>query len=393
MDWRDRLYIYVACNPRKRETAWDAMKIVLVTGSYPPDICGVADYTARLGEALEKAGATVEFFTGKRWSLANSFKLSRELSGRAADVLHMQYPATGYGWQLGPQMLSLLHPFVMTIHECSQAHILRRISLYPYGLRTQKIIFTNVYEQDYCSRFAPWIKGRSEVIPIGSNVYEQGYYSRFAPWMKGRGEVSPIGSGAPLGVEEVIRLPSVVSYFGLIRPQKGLEQVVEMARIFKARGGGLRVRIVGMVMPGYEEYFARLRSDTEDLPIEWQMGLNGAALSRALAETEVAYLPFPDGASERRSSLIAMLGNKVAILTTRGEHMPSDMENAVQIAGSPAEAARLAEELFLHPEHRVSQQMCASAYAEKFSWDSIAAHHMAIYAQLITHKPQSARTP
>jgi glycosyltransferase involved in cell wall biosynthesis len=336
------------------------MKIVLITGSYPPDICGVADYTERLAEALEGAGAEVAVFTGKQWNLANAALLNREIGGIRADVLHMQYPATGYGWHLGPQILSLLRPIVMTIHECSQAHFLRRLSLYPFAVRAPQVIFTNQYEQEYCQRFAPWIKGRSTVIPIGSNV--------------------------PPGPDTISRRPNAVTNFGLIRPQKGLEQMMEMARLFNERANGLRVRIVGTVLPGYEDYFARLRREADGLPVEWVTGLNGASLSSALAETEVAYLPYPDGTSERRSSLIAMLANKAAIITTRGPHTPPAMEAAVQFANSPLEAVTLAEGMFDNPDYLVARQLSAAEYAVKFSWDSIAAEHMAIYERLTARK-------
>jgi glycosyltransferase involved in cell wall biosynthesis len=333
------------------------MKIALMTGSYPPDICGVAEYTERLAESLEKAGASVVVFTGKRWNLTNAIALNREIAALRANVVHMQYPATGYGWHLGPQGLSLLRPFVMTIHECSRTHILRQLSLYPFTVRARKIIFTNEYDQKYSYRFAPWIKSRSVLIPIGS--------------------------GVPLALNKISRLPNTVTYFGLIRPQKGLEHVMQMARLFKQRANGLNVRIVGTVLPGFEDYYAQLREEARDLAVEWVLDLNGEPLSLALAETEIAYQPFPDGASERRSSLIAMLENRAAIITTRGPHTPAAMEEAVQFAGSPAEAVALAEDMFHNPERMEASLLGAAEYAVKFSWDSIAAEHMRIYERLV----------
>lgn len=336
------------------------MKIALISGSYPPDICGVADYTARLEECLRSAGVQVSVYTRGRWALRDGPSIARELRGIGADVLHMQYPATGYGWKLGPQLSGLLQPLAMTIHECSQAHLLRRLSLYPFALRAPRIIFTNEHEQAYCERFAPWIKSRSTLIPIGNNV--------------------------PLATGHIARLSNVVTCFGLIRPQKGLEQVLEMARVLKKRGSALSVRMVGTVMPGYEDYYRRLRAEAQDLPVTWVLGLDGEPLSRALAETEVAYLPFPDGASERRSSLIAMLANKAAVITTRGLHTPSAMERAVLVAGSPEAAATLAEEMYSDSRRRTDQQARAEEYAVKFAWKNIAAEHIAIYQQLIASR-------
>jgi glycosyltransferase involved in cell wall biosynthesis len=336
------------------------MKILLMTGSYPPDICGVSDYSERLAEALEKAGAKVEVFTGRRWGLSSTAKLNNEIRRLSPDILHMQYPATGYGWRLGPQMLSLLQPSVITIHECSQSHIIRRLALYPFSLRAQKIIFTNQYEREYSERFAPWIRDRDTVIGIGSNIVP----------------VPDRGS----------RLRNVVTSFGLIRPHKGLEEVIALGRLFKERSNGPRIRIIGTLMPGSQDYYAQLQKESRELPIEWLLGLNGEPLSHTLAETSIAYMPFPDGASERRGSLIALLANKAATITTRGAHTPPAMEGVVQFSTSPYDAVVLAEEIFNRPELMQHLQIRAEEYAAKFSWEIIAAEHIKIYELLVSQK-------
>jgi glycosyltransferase involved in cell wall biosynthesis len=282
------------------------------------------------------------------------------MRGSGSDVFHMQYPATGYGRKLAPQLVSMTTPLVVTIHECSQTHILRKLSLYPFSIRAREIIFTNEFERQYARRFAPWIDKRSRVIPIGNNI--------------------------PLGRVVEKDRARTVTYFGLIRPQKGIEEVLEMARIFKNRDIGLGARIIGTVLPGHEEYYARLKTEALDLPVEWVIGLNGEPLSQALAETEIAYLPFPDGASERRSSLIAMLANKAAIITTSGPHTPSSMRDAVLLAKSSQHAAELAEEMYHTPAMHRALQSKASGYSARYAWDSIAGEHIAMYQRLMSGK-------
>jgi len=333
------------------------MKVVLVTGSYPPDICGVADYTARLEESLRRRGVEVTVYSGKRWGIRDASWIAKELRTLRADVLHIEYPATGYGWSLGPQLLSLLLPLVVTVHECSQGHWLRQVSLYPFSLRGPRIIFTNVFERRYANKFAPWISSRSCVIPIGSNV-----------------EVVPHSVG---------RNPNIVTYFGLIRPKKGLEQVLELARCLKGQGGGLRVRVVGTVMPGCEDYHLSLRQEANSLDMDWVLGLDGEELSRALATTDVAYLPFPDGASERRGTLMAMLANRAAVISTLGPHTPTEMEGAVLFANTPVEAANIVHALSRDQSTKSRHQEKAGEFARRFSWESIASEHVTIYQKLI----------
>ena len=332
------------------------MKVALITGSYPPDVCGVAGYSHRLAQSLEHKGANVVVISGRQWKVSGVAALNSEIKSIGADVVHLQYPATGFGRHLGPQLLSVLRPMVITIHECSQTHLLRRLSLLPLALRAQTVIFTNKYEQTYALRFVPWIRDCSAVIPIGTNVLP--------------------------GESETPKLPNLVTYFGLIRPQKGLEEVLHLARLFKQRANGLAVRIVGTVLPGSEGYYAQLRNASQDLPLQWVMDLDGDALSSALAQTQVSYLPYPDGASERRGSLIAMLVNKAAILTTHGSHTPCILESAVQFAESPVEAVELAENLFNSPALLNSMQRQSAELSARFSWNSIAENHMAIYQRL-----------
>jgi glycosyltransferase involved in cell wall biosynthesis len=332
------------------------MKVVLISGSYPPDVCGVADYTERLYESFKEADVDISVYTDKPWNLRKALAVDRELSSIKADIYHMQYPATGYGWKLGPQLLSLMRPMVMTIHECSQAHMLRQLSLLFFSIRAHKVIFTNDYERRYAQRFAPWIKGRSTVIPIGNNI-------PLAPAI-----------GTP---------DSVVTCFTLIRPQKGIEQVLELARLFKASGSNIRVRIVGAVLSGSEKYYARTREEARDLPVDWCIGMEGARLATALAETRVAYLPFPDGASERRSSLIAMLANAAAVITTRGLHTPKDLEEAVLFADSPMAAKSLAEDIFNDDDRQHTLRQAALKYAVRYSWASIRSEHLSVYRQVV----------
>jgi glycosyltransferase involved in cell wall biosynthesis len=332
------------------------LKVALITGSYPPDVCGTSDYTARLGESLEQAGIQVSIFYRKHWSIARLSAMLSELDQMRADLVHMQYPTTGYGWKLGPQAIATLRPLVVTLHEASQSHPLRQLSLAPFLLRARHIIFTNQYEQTHIASLAPWIRSRSSVIPIGSNL--------------------------PL-VQVQAKRTETVTCFSIVRPQKGLEDVVEMARLLHQRGSSVRVRVIGALMPRWVDYFQKLKASSSGLPIDWDIGLDDRALSVALAETSIGYLPFPDGASERRSSLIAMLANKACVLTTHGAHTPDAMRSCVVEVASPAEAVTQALALMADPASAAQLGQRAGEYATQFSWNAISRAHLNVYNQLL----------
>lgn len=328
------------------------MKILLITGSFPPDVCGTAEYTLRLSESLNRTGIATEIFHEKQWGLAQLPSLLRDIDTIKPDLIHMQYPTTGYGHALGPQGIALFRPLIVTLHEASQSHVLRQASLYPFLLRSRHFIFNNRYEQRHVTRIAPWIAGKSSVIPIGSNICL---------------------------AHNRVKQPATLTCFGIVRPEKGLEDVLEATALLRKRGCEVRVRIVGALMPKWEGYYERLRSRAAGLSIEWHIGLDNQLLSAMLAESTLAYLPFPDGASERRSSLIAMLMNQSCVLTTIGPHTPADMLNCVIPVQSPLEAADRIERLLGNHSEVSRFGELGAAYAKRFDWDTIAQQHKEIY--------------
>src|ERR1700719_4557504 len=146
------------------------MKVALVTGPCPPGGCGVGDYTMCLGNALKASGIETHVITSGDWNLLGVFKESRRLREQKFDIVHIEYPTVGFGTQLGSQGLSLLQSCVVTIHEASQRHILRKLALLPFAVRPEYMIFTNRFERRFAMTWAPWIACASSVIPVGSNI-------------------------------------------------------------------------------------------------------------------------------------------------------------------------------------------------------------------------------
>jgi len=335
------------------------MKIAMITGSYPPNVCGVGDYTERLMSSLEQRGHSVEVITGGGWGLSDAPAVLKRINACGADIVHLQYPTVGYGRKLGPQLIALVERGVVTIHEASQTHVLRRLSLFPL-LSSRHVVFTNFFERDYVGGFAPWVRERSSIIPIGSNL--------------------PVGR---LASER--RLNEVI-YFGLIRPAKGLEQVLDAARILKQRIPGMMVRIVGLTLKEHETYLEVLRRASADLPVVWDLGLSDQEAANLMANAAIAYVPFPDGASERRGSLLALLTNGVATVTTRGVQTPSALDHVVEFAASPIDAVAILEALRKDGLRRGTLSEEGIRYATRFSWPDIADQHIRLYESIITKR-------
>jgi glycosyltransferase involved in cell wall biosynthesis len=254
-------------------------------------------------------------------------------------------------------MLSLLLPCVITLHEISQQHILKQISLLPFSMRSLHVIFTNIYEQNFALRWVPWIRNRSSVIPIGSYI----------------GVTDHEGHR---DVEEIVN-------FGLIRPNKGLEDVLALAALSQKQKLNFRFRILGKPLPKYMGYFLSLQNQSISLPITWDIGLSESAIAQLLSRSRVAYMPFPDGASERRSSLLALLANGVATITTRGMHTPPTLDDAVYYVRGPEQAMLAIQKINSDRDLRARLSKNGRIFANGYTWETIAARHIALYKKIL----------
>lgn len=334
-------------------------KIAMVTGSYPPEACGVGGYTARLVQELKSLGHDVIVMNDGPWGLSGLKKLHREIQGLNADVIHLQYPTIGFDRSLGPQGLTLLHPNVaVTVHEVSQVHPLRRLSLYPFSLRSKALLFSNQYDRDYAVRFAPWISSRTHIVPLGSSIpqLQSGSQNR--------------------NVHDVV-------CFGLIRPQKGLEDVLKAAAESKARSLPLVFTFVGMKDPRFEDYYQSLRHASEGLNVRWEMGLDDQAVAARLSKAAFAYMPYPDGATERRTSMIALVAQGIAVLTTASPMTPELFKNELQIVTSPKDAIDKIEALSADSAFLSKNVDKGINLARKFEWPAIAHRHGEIYESIV----------
>ncbi len=92
------------------------MRVLIIAGSYPPDKCGVGDYTFHLANALAarqkvevgvltNAGQVNAFYdnlvkvfrTVSSWRNKSLLEVRHVVSDFHPDVVHIQYPTQGYG--------------------------------------------------------------------------------------------------------------------------------------------------------------------------------------------------------------------------------------------------------------------------------------------------------
>lgn len=332
-----------------------SLRIAMITGSYPPDACGVGGYTARLVHELSLHGHDVHILKNGPWELSDIPRLNSQIRQIKPDIVHIQYPTVGFNRALGPQGISLCHSnVVVTVHEVSQVHFLRRLSLYPFSIRSKALLFSNQFDRDYATAFAPWISSKTYIVPLGGSIPQ-------------------------ITATDATQDPHDVVCFGLIRPQKGLEEFIEAAAESKRRGLPFVFTFVGMKDPRFEDYYWSLKKTSAELPIRWEMDLDDQAVAKRLAKATFAYMPYPDGATERRTSMIALVAQGIAVLTTASEMTPDIFKDSLMIAANPKEAVEIVETLSRHPERLADQVRKGIDLAKKFDWSVIANRHIELY--------------
>ena len=216
------------------------------------------------------------------------------------------------------------------------------------------MIFTTEFEKNYAEKHAPWIKGRTTIIPIGSNI--------------------------PRGKRTRGRKKQVV-HFGLIYPKKNIEDFIKLAELAYNTGLKIEFKIVGKLVDKAQAYYANLKENCNDLPIEWLINLSDVDVANILAESTFAYLPFPDGASERRASLLAVLSNGVVTITNEGKFTPISLNSIVKFAKTPEEALQIIKNLVSNDVYLQTLSEKSKEYAKKFSWQYVVKKHIEIYEE------------
>ncbi|WP_417671696.1 hypothetical protein [Roseibium sp.] len=337
------------------------MKIAMICGSWPPERCGIGDYSEALCRALEVQNVEIIRIRRDNWHLTSALSYRAQLRASRADIHHVQYPAVGYGRSilpaLTPYLLSSV-PSAVTLHEYEIFKAYRKPWFAPYARKSLTRIFSRTAERDAFAAAFPRRVGTDHILPIGSNI--------------------------PVATTDASREKGSIVFFGLFWPGKGLEDFLELARLLRANGQShRRLSILGAPVAGQEAFAAHLRKETGRLAIDLHEGLPADEVATFLSKHEYAYLPFPDGADERRGTLAAALVNGCIPITRHGPATPDWLKAATLPADTPLSASVL----FSGPTAVVSDKSYLekpiAAAAARYDWAEIAQKHIEIYETLL----------
>jgi glycosyltransferase involved in cell wall biosynthesis len=401
--------------------------VCMLTGELPPDHGGVGDYTARLSDALAGTGLPVRVLTGRRpgvperrrlgsnavpvagivpaWN-ARAWPLIRRALTRLGSrpLLHIQFQAGAFDLGVAvhavPGLLRGVFPsarVVTTFHDFLPPHPFPKSG--PLGKPANQLlarsshaaIFTDLRDLEQAG---PGVRGF--VVPIGSNV-------DCAP----APEPSREDIRRLLGANERTFL---VGYFGFLNPSKGVPTLLEAIRRLAESSPDRSVRLA---MLGSESGvsnptdLAQARA-VHDMFADGHLAdvivktgyLPPADLSAALLACDVIALPFQDGASARRGTLMAALAHGMPTVSTLPpQPAPVGGPRAFWLGAGPgATAVRDGDALLLVPpgdalalatalgrlrdSSALRERLAAGAraVAGRIAWPALAAETLRIYA-------------
>jgi glycosyltransferase involved in cell wall biosynthesis len=370
------------------------MRIGWITGEYPPMQGGVGAYTQILARHVRDLGHECFIFTDQRaassdgrlhvtaavrkWTPDAIMRAKRWAQEHQLDVISLQYQTAAYGMSpfihFAPDLLRPF-PVVTTFHDLRFPYLFPKAgALRPWIVRrlaraSAAAIVTN--DEDLAALAAHGIA--AAVIPIGSNI-------------------------DPTGSQPHPRSDSdfVIAFFGLVNASKGLDLLLESARALIDQGVPTKLWLIGAVVGSSDstnlDYAKKIDVIIDRLALRPHLlqteFLDDAGVAAYLRAADVVALPFRDGASLRRGSLMAALTCGTAIVTTAPAQPIPALDDAVLFCEPTADSLTAAlHALYAEPERRIRLREAATRAAHQFDWGQIAERTIAVFERARESQP------
>lgn len=413
------------------------MKICFVTGEYPPMQGGVGDYTHDLGRELIAQGITVAVITStqaetsgrqqgvrrtegaqsgcdlypvvQRWNWGMWRTIRSLVRDLEVDILHIQYQAAAYGMHPAVNFLPLRlrlddwrPKIVVTFHDLRVPYLFPKAGPFRWWVVlalarwSDAVIVTNV--EDYAllrdetgERRKP--EGRIRLtcfppiaalfhIPLGTTILPRppADYNR-SRW-RTRWNVGP----------DVVLL----SYFGFLNESKGGEELVRALDRLVRRGHDVRLLMVGGEIgssdPTNVACARRVKSLIQELGLDdrvlWTGFITPAEVSASLLASDICVLPYRDGASFRRTTLLSTLSHGLPIVSTEPRTLLPGLVDGRNIILAPIKNVEALTDciarLMAQPELRRRLGQGAQELARMFRWERIATETVTVYDKVLS---------
>lgn len=374
------------------------IKVLLVTGSYPPMRCGVGDYAERLACALrEQPGIEPEVLTTRlpapppmdppwvrrampSWrisALPQFLDIAREFR---PDVVHMQYPTQGYCVATGPILIPMLARWrlgasvVETWHEYPpQGFTKSAVAMWMIATSAEAVVYVRPDYPRSVSGTLAWM--------LADKPF------RFIP----NASVIPaveLSSGERTALREALRCGErrIVAYFGFAYPHKGVDLLFQVADPDQHH-----LLLIGELLPS-DAYHDRLRALAESERWRGKVTITGFVeperAARLLAVADAAVFPFVNGGGVWNSSLHAAMSQGTFVVVTSRERRGYAADQNIFYA-APGAVDELRAALARYAGNRAA----ATTLRPDDPWIEIARAHVELYRFLMSRRAAERLRP
>lgn len=364
------------------------MRISIIAAALPPQLDGIGDYTANLALELAKT-EQVKILTAegrdhspiRGVAIEDAFLVSQPRTVRrlppiikadAPDWVLVQYNPFSYGrrgfnMHLPMAMRALCRqcPNVRIAVMVHEPHAWRdnwrlalmsawhRAQLFALG-RAADVIFFSI--EPWALNFRSWFP-RTPVwhLPVGSNI----------PLI----DIDQCEARRRLGIDDGV---AVLGVFGSAHPSRMLGRVRSAAEAARSAGWNVLILHIGPEADSVREQMG-------GLPLRADGPLPAEEVSRRMAAMDVHLIPFADGVSTRRTSLMTSLQHGIPTIATEGywtDRLLRDANGKALLMARTSDAAQFHEHtLRCLGDQAARDSLSLGArrlYREHFAWDVIA---------------------
>jgi glycosyltransferase involved in cell wall biosynthesis len=380
------------------------MRIGLITGEYPPMHGGVGAFTREIAREMvlqshevyvltrqsaksdSDAGINIEPVIGKTWGWDTLNVAVKWAQCAKLDIINVQFQTAAYDMHPAihflPRSLGGI-PLIVTFHDLRVPYLFPKAGrLRNWVVRHLAATSAGVIATDRAD--AAILSDRWGVenvcwIPIGSNIRTEppADYDR-TQWRKS------------LGINESDLL---ISYFGFLNESKGALTLIEAVAHLVERGIPAYIIMIGgragASDPTDYAYGQRIDAAIEASNltdrVHWTDFVEEEQVSAHFYASDITALPYLDGVSLRRGTLMAALAHQRAIVTTTSQTHIRELEGALVTvpANDPIKLANAIENLWHDEQRREALKQASGDAAGHFNWDSIVRQTLEFYTSVI----------
>lgn len=370
------------------------MKIGLISGEFPPMPGGVGDFTRILAEHIQEQGHDV-YVLSRAGSADDSLPVStvggwgagclRQIRGWArrhgVDLVNLQYQTAAFDMtpfiHFTPDLIGA--PVVTTFHDLRYPYLfpkagpLRDWIVMRLARASRGVIATNREDEIKLQSMS-----HCQMIPIGSSIKRRAFSAS-----------EQADCRRHFAADDDCLL---LGHFGFVQAIKGADYLIDALAGLRNSGKQVRLVFIGersnTVDDGADARYLlaldeRIRQRDLQNAVHWTGFLPDDEVSAWLSAVDLMVLPYVDGASCRRSSLIAALHQGCAIITTEPALEEPAFKHGDNLWLAPPRSSEGIEsavlQLLSDPRRIEALRAGAERLSDRFDWYGITRSTIAFY--------------